>query len=255
MPNHGAVGSPSTGTRLVVGLQPVREAIRVRAVALRRVALEQRPSRQLEALAQFARDQGVRRVDRVGRSELDRACRGIAHQGAIAWAPPLELADPEPLLRRPTLLGIALDGVEDPQNFGALVRSAVALCGAPVFWGIHSSAPLSPAMFRASAGAVEHAVLCQVRSLRELLTQATAAGVCTIGLDAHAQQTLASMDLTGPTLLVLGGEHKGISRGVRAACTRLACLGRLARMDSLNVSVAAGIALYQSIICRANSYT
>ena len=118
-----------------------------------------------DALARFATDQGVTSVRRVPRSVLDQRAHGVAHQGVAALAPELALVELETLARDPALAAIALDGIEDPQNFGAVVRSAVALGGAAVVFGEHSAAPLTPATFRASAGAVEHARLCRVRSL------------------------------------------------------------------------------------------
>jgi 23S rRNA (guanosine2251-2'-O)-methyltransferase len=189
-------------------------------------------------------------VDRVERRELDRAAGGVTHQGALAWAPSLELLVPDDLLARPGLLGIVLDGIEDPQNFGAVLRSAVALGGAPVFWGEHSSAPLSPATFRASAGAVEHAELCRVSSLRGLLADARARGIEVVGLDPRADQPLSSLDLRGPTLLVVGSEHTGLGRSVRLGCSHLARVAPQGELDSLNASVAAGIALYEAMIQR-----
>ena len=148
-------------SRAVCGLQPVREAIRIHGAKLERVLVEtdtREPSSQLEAVARFARDQGAR-VDRVARADLDRIAHGVRHQGAIAFAPALIL---HPLDRLdcegpPPPLIVALDEVQDPQNFGAVIRSAVAMGSTAVMWPEHRSAPLSPATFRASAGAIEHA--------------------------------------------------------------------------------------------------
>jgi 23S rRNA (guanosine2251-2'-O)-methyltransferase len=162
----------------------------------------------------------------------------------------LELFGPDDLLGRPGLLGIVLSGIEDPQNFGAVLRSAVALGRAPVFWGEHSSAPLSAATFRASAGAVEHAELCRVSSLRNLLGDARARGVEVVGLEPRADDLLSSVDLRRPTLIVVGSEHSGLGRGVRGGCSRLARLAPQGPIDSLNASVAAGIALYEALIQR-----
>lgn len=235
--------------RLVSGLQPAREAIRVHRDRIRRVLVESRSQPKLEAVARFARDQGIE-VERVPRATLDRMSGGAAHQGVIAVAPPLELISAEALLADPTLLAIALDGVQDPQNFGAAVRSAVAIANAAVLWGEHSSAPLSPATFRASAGAIEHARLCRVRSLVALLDEAKTQGVGVVGLEASATDLLREVDLKGPTLIVLGGEHEGLGRAVKRACTRVARLLPMFHVDSLNVSVAAAIALYEARVQR-----
>jgi 23S rRNA (guanosine2251-2'-O)-methyltransferase len=243
-------------SRIVAGLQPVREAIRVHGGKLARVHLEAGQSPRLEAVERFARDHGVQIVARVSRGELDRASAGVSHQGVIAWAPPIQLVALSDVLAAPgPLLALALDGIQDPQNFGAVVRSAVGIAQAPLIWGEHGSAPLSTATTRASAGAVEHARLCRVRSLTAALQQVAAEGVAVIGLDAQASQALSETDLTGPTLLVLGGEQLGLGRSVRRACATLASLVRTRGVDSLNASVAAGIALYEATRQRTTSPT
>jgi len=231
--------------RLVLGIQPVREAVRRHGSALRELLIEDRATPKLEALARFAADQGVERLRRVPRSDLDRHARGVAHQGAAAFAPELTLIALDELAADPHLQAIVLDGIEDPQNFGAVVRSAVALGGAAVLWGEHSSAPLTPATFRASAGAIEHARLCRVHSVTGALGTLRERGVNVVGLDGSAVVRLSEVDLSGPSVLVLGSEGEGLGRAVRRACSSLATLGRTVGVDSLNASVAAGIALYE----------
>ena len=244
-------------SRIVVGLQPAREAIRVHGAALERVAIEAGKSPRLDAVERFARDHGVQRIERLRRGDLDRASGGVSHQGVVVWAPPLELAPLESVLAAEgePLLALALDSIQDPQNFGAVLRSAVGIAQAPVIWGEHGSAPLSTATFRASAGAIEHAVLCRVRSLTAALQQAASEGVQVVGLDSQAPLPLSEVDLRGPTLLVLGSEHEGLGRGVRRACTSLAYLVKTRGVESLNASVAVGIALYEATKQRANSST
>ena len=160
--------------RLVYGLQPVREAIRAHGNRVDWVLVQQDGGPKLDALARYAGDQGIK-VQRGPRGDLDRRAAGGRHQGALAGVPDLPLVGVETLpLHDPRSPGeasvlMALDGVMDPQNFGAVLRSAVALGAAAVIWPEHSSAPLSPATFRASAGAVEHATLCRVPSLPDAL--------------------------------------------------------------------------------------
>jgi 23S rRNA (guanosine2251-2'-O)-methyltransferase len=241
------------GPRLVLGLQPVREAVRRHGAALHEVLIDERGSPKLDALARFATDRGVTQVRRVPRSVLDQHARGVSHQGAAALAPELALVELETLAHDPSLAAVALDGIEDPHNFGAVVRSAVALGGAAVVFGEHAAAPLTPATFRASAGAVEHARLCRVRSLTGALGALVSEGVTVVGLDASAPGRLADVDLTGPSVLVLGSEGEGLGRAVRRACTTLASLGTPTFVDSLNASVAAGIALYELSVQRTKS--
>ena len=246
--------APSS-SRLVVGLQAVREAICVHRSLVRRVAIEARTTPRLEAVVRLARDQRAQEVVRVQRSELDRLSRGVSHQGAAAWVPPLALLQLGQVLEDAPLLALALDEIQDPQNFGATVRSAVGLGNAPVLWGEHSSAPLSLATFRASAGAIEHARLCRVRSLRQALEDARECGAQVVGLDVRATTHLHEIELTGPSVLVVGGEHQGIRASLRRVCTCLARLAGMTRIESLNASVAAGIALYEARIQRMKSVT
>lgn len=232
-------------TRLITGLQPVREAIRVHGAKLERVVVEREGGPQIEAVARFATDRGAT-VERATRGDLDRASKGARHQGAIAYAPDLALVELEEIIANlaETPVIIALDEIEDPQNFGAVIRSAVALGASAVIWPEHHSAPLSPATFRASAGAVEHAKLCRVSSLGSAMERLHAAGVRSIGLDATAEKNIADVDAAGPVVLVVGAEGKGLRKPIKRACTELARLPMSGAIDSLNASVAAAIALY-----------
>lgn len=239
----------------MAGLQPVREAILAHGPKVVRVSIEHGESPRLEAVARFATDHGVPEVTREPRALLEALTEGAMHQGVVAWAPELELIAFSDLVVEPALLGMVLDGISDPQNFGAVVRSAVGIAGAAVVWGEHASAPLSLATFRASAGAVEHARLCRVPSLTAALSEARDAGVQVVGLDAQADHALRELDLSTPTLLVLGSEGEGMSRSVRRVLTSTARLAQSGRIGSLNASVAAAIALYESSNQRIKSET
>jgi 23S rRNA (guanosine2251-2'-O)-methyltransferase len=237
-------------SRLICGLQPVREAIRARGARLERVLIEEQDSPQLEALARYARDQGAT-VALIKRAELDRLAKGAKHQGATAFAPDLSLVSLEELEIGPQALVVVLDEIQDPQNFGAVIRSAVAMGASAVLWPEHSSAPLSAATFRASAGAVEHAVLCRVGGLPTALAALEAKGLLVLGLDPQGDTLIDDVDLTGPVALVIGAEGKGLRRGVKAACQRLARLHMPGPIASLNASVAAAVALYETARQRA----
>lgn len=235
-------------TRLVTGLQPVREAIRVHGERVERVLVEDKGGPQIEAVARFARDRGAN-VEHVPRGELDRASKGARHQGAIAFVPELAILGIDELAGGLTAdaVVVALDEIEDPQNFGAVIRSAVALGATAIVWPEHHAAPLSPATFRASAGAVEHARLCRVTSLPSALDHLRSLGALVVGLDANAEKDIGAVgvDGQGPVVLVVGAEGKGLRRPVKRACSELARLPMTGAIDSLNASVAAGIALYE----------
>lgn len=237
----------------MAGLQPVREAILAHGRAVVRVSIEHGDNPRLEAVARFATDHGVGELTREPRALLDALTEGTTHQGVVAWAPELVLLPFAGLLAEPQLLAIALDGISDPQNFGAVVRSAVGIAGAAVVWGEHASAPLSLATFRASAGAVEHARLCRVPSLPSALTEAQAAGVQVVGLDPQAERSLRELPLDRPTLLVLGSEGEGMGKAVRRSLSATARLAQSGRIGSLNASVAAAIALYEAANQRIKS--
>ncbi|HEY2515922.1 MAG TPA: 23S rRNA (guanosine(2251)-2'-O)-methyltransferase RlmB [Polyangiaceae bacterium] len=234
-------------SRFICGLQPVREAIRARGADLEKVLVERGAGddAQLDALARFATDHGVS-VERVGRGDLDRLARGARHQGAVAFAPELHLVEIDDVLAKGDgALVVALDELQDPQNFGAIVRSSVAMGASAVMWPEHRSAPLSPAMFRASAGAVEHATLCRVPSLTQALAVLKAGGMTVVGLDMQGADTIDRAELTGPVVLVIGAEGKGLRKPVKNACDRVVRLPMKGNIASLNASVAAGIALYE----------
>jgi 23S rRNA (guanosine2251-2'-O)-methyltransferase len=233
---------------MICGIQPVREAIRAHGSRLLRVLVERDPqdASALEPLARFAQDQGAA-VERPGRPELDRLARGVRHQGTIAFAPELRLGSLDELVLGERPLLVALDEVQDPQNFGAVLRSSVAMGATAVMWPEHRSAPLSPAAFRASAGAVEYATLCRVPSLPHALEELRARGVSVVGLDMAGAEPLDRIDLTGPTVLVVGAEGKGLRKTVKRVCDSLARLPMPGPIASLNASVALAIALYEAV--------
>jgi 23S rRNA (guanosine2251-2'-O)-methyltransferase len=242
--------------RIICGLQPVREAIRAEGVRLARVlvleAQSAEASPQLEALARFASDHGAH-VERVARSELDRVSRGVRHQGTVAFASELRVTPLHEVALDDRALVVALDEIQDPQNFGAVIRSAVAMTASAVVWPEHRSAPLSPATFRASAGAIEHATLCRVSSLPPALESLRERGLWVVGLDANGPVTIDQVDLARPVAIVVGAEGKGLRKTVKRACDTLARLPMPGPIGSLNASVAVAIALYECVRQRGSA--
>ena len=233
-----------TSKRIVAGVQPVREAIRVHGQHIEKIVVSSSGGPRLDAVARFARDQGID-VERVAKARIDKLARGGRHQGVLAYAPDLKILTVDEVEVSPDTVFVMLDKITDPQNFGAVIRCTVALGGTGIIWGQNQAAPLSAATFRASAGAVEHARLVQTNSLRDALEQLAAQGVQTIALDADAPRSLSEVDLTGPTLLVVGAEDKGVTRGIRRACATTAHLPMPGPIGSLNASVATAVALYE----------
>jgi 23S rRNA (guanosine2251-2'-O)-methyltransferase len=198
-------------------------------------------------------ERGKRRVHRVWRApeisgeELERLCGSPDHQGVVAEVDPYPYADPGALLRREDALLLALDQVQDPRNLGAICRSAEFAGAAGVVIPERRSAEVTAVACKASAGAVEHLDIARVRNVTDWLAEAKQAGFWIWGADAAADQPPWSADLTGPTVLVLGGEGKGIRPRVASACDGVIALPRLGQIDALNVSSAAAALLFEVV--------
>lgn len=201
-------------------------------------------------------ERGRRQVHRVWRApetppaELERLCGSSDHQGVVAEVDPYPYGDPTGMLREGALL-VALDQVQDPRNLGAVCRSAEFAGAAGVVVPERRSASVTPVVCKTSAGAVEHLEVAHVRNLADWLAEAKDAGFWIWGADADAEQAPWSTDLTGSTVIVLGGEGKGLRPRVAAACDGLVALPRGGRVESLNVSVAATALLFEALRQRA----
>lgn len=205
--------------------------------------------------AQLAREARVP-VMRVPRHALDRLVPGSPHQGVVARAaaaPTLELADLLAGLPRTPLLVLA-DGVEDPRNLGALIRSCAAA-------GVHGlvlperrSAGLTPLVARAAAGTLDRVKVARVKNVVRALEDLGKHGIWTLGL-AAGESPLWDADLRRPTCLVVGGEDRGLARLTRERCDALAGIPIAGGVESLNVSVAAGVALFEALRQRSRGAT
>lgn len=202
-------------------------------------------------------ERGRRRVHRVWRApetsagELERLCGSPDHQGVVAEVDPYPYGDPSGLLRKEGALLVVLDQVQDPRNLGAVCRSAEFAGAAGVVVPERRSAAVTAVACKASAGAVEHVEVAHVRNLADWLAEAKEAGFWIWGADADAEQAPWSVDLTGSTILVLGGEGKGLRPRVADSCDGLIALPRLGKVGSLNVSAAATALLFEALRQRA----
>ncbi|MBK5220179.1 MAG: 23S rRNA (guanosine(2251)-2'-O)-methyltransferase RlmB [Thermoleophilia bacterium] len=198
-------------------------------------------------------ERGRRRVHRVWRApetdpaELERLCGSPDHQGVVAEVDPYPYGDAKGLLRRKDALLIALDQVQDPRNLGAVCRSAEVAGAAGLIVPERRSAAITASACKASAGAVEHLQIAHVRNLSDWLAAAKEAGFWIWGADAGAETAPWSVDLSGPTVLVLGGEGKGLRPRVAASCDGLVALPQRGEIDSLNVSAAAAALLFEAL--------
>jgi 23S rRNA (guanosine2251-2'-O)-methyltransferase len=198
-------------------------------------------------------ERGRRRVHQVWKApetdvfELERLCGSPDHQGIVAEVDTYPYGDPVGMLRREGALLVALDQVQDPRNLGAVCRSAEAAGAAGLVIPERRSAAVTPAACKASAGAVEHLEIAHVRNLADWLAAAKEAGFWIWGADAEGNQAPWDADLTGSTVLVLGGEGKGLRPRVAASCDGLLALPQRGQIDSLNVSAAATALLFEAL--------
>ena len=230
--------------RLVVGVHPVREALR--AGGVQEVRVGQRADSRVADIVRLAEADGVP-VIRVDGADLDRLAAGQRHQGVLAtladaprrWTlEQLVAADPRPLI-------VILDGVEDPHNVGAILRTADAVGATGVVRQDRHAAALGPAAARSSAGAVAHVRIAEVVNIVRAIETLKALGVWVVGLDAEGAQAYGTVDYRPGTALVVGAEGEGLRRLVREHCDFVVALPMRGHVGSLNVSVAAGVLLYE----------
>jgi 23S rRNA (guanosine2251-2'-O)-methyltransferase len=232
---------------IVYGFNPVMEALR--AGRVRRIRVGRRADRRVEEALAVARQRGVP-VERVDDAVLERAARGGVHQGVLAEvdAPRdygiAELvaatAPAQPLL-------VVLDGVEDPHNVGAILRTVDAAGAHGVIRQARHAASLDGIVAKASAGAVTSVRVATVVNIARAVEELKEVGVWTVGLAGDAPDRYDAIDLTVSTAIVLGAEGTGLRRLVRERCDRLASIPMAGTVESLNVSVAAGVMLFEAV--------
>ena len=218
---------------IVYGRNPVREAIR-----------GPRPVARVWATRNAAREPWLRDPVVVASEEIERLCGSSAHQGVCADVGPFRYATAEQLLTVPEPLIVALDQVQDPQNLGAICRTAECAGATGVVLPERRSAEVTPAVCKASAGAVEHIPIAVVRNLTDFMVQAKAAGLWCYGADASADVGYGSVDWSGGVVLALGSEGRGLRPRVARACDALVSIPLRGRIESLSVASAAAVLLY-----------
>jgi 23S rRNA (guanosine2251-2'-O)-methyltransferase len=235
----------------VFGLHAVRSLLeRSPARVSVLLALESRADARMQAILQLAEKANVP-VRRVARAELDERVPGVSHQGVVAEmsvaAALSESELPQFLdgLGRPPFL-LILDGVQDPHNLGACLRSADAAGVDAVILPKDRSAPLNATARKVACGAAETVPVVRVTNLARTLRAIRDAGVWLYGAAGEARQVLYDVDLSGPVALVLGGEGKGLRRLTREHCDALMAIPLAGSVSSLNVSVATGICLFEA---------
>src|SRR6476646_5140076 len=230
----------------IYGIHPVIEALRAKRVTALRVSF--RSDDRLNDVVRLAEQQGIP-VRRAKVAELDRFAKGGAHQGVVADVHDAVHLSVEDLVTgaKGAPLIVVLDQIEDPHNVGAILRTVDAAGADGVVRQSRHAAPLDGAAAKVSAGAVSHVKKAEVGNVARALEILKDAGVWTVGLAGDAPQAYDAIDLTGPTAIVVGAEGAGLRRLVRERCDWLASIPMHGHVQSLNVSVATGIALFEAL--------
>ena len=231
---------------IIYGINPVLEALRAGRVKELRVG--DKSSERIRDLIAFAREQRVA-VKTMQPDVLARQSRGGVHQGVVAEVDDAGRYSVEELVRGApsAALIVVLDGIEDPHNLGAILRTADAAGVDGVVIQSRRSAALDGAAAKASAGAVAHIKIAEVVNIARAIDELKEAGVWTVGLAGEGTTTYDAIDYTTPTAIVLGAEGAGLRRLVRERCDFLAAIPMSGHVSSLNVSVAAGVALFEAV--------
>lgn len=231
---------------LIYGINPVLEALKAGRVT--RLRVSERGSARLAEILRLASDQEVA-VRRVDVATLSREARGQVHQGVVAELRAAQSYSVADLVRGAigAPLIVVLDSIEDPHNVGAILRTADAAGADGVIRQTRRAAPLEGAAAKASAGAVAHVRIAEVVNIARAIDELKELGVWSVGLAGDASRRYDQIDLTAPTALVLGAEGTGLRRLVRDRCDLLAAIPMQGHVQSLNVSVAAGIGLFEAV--------
>jgi 23S rRNA (guanosine2251-2'-O)-methyltransferase len=237
---------------LIYGINPVIEALR--AARVTSISVSPRADDRLTQVVRLAEERGVA-VRRLSLDELERLAGGASHrhQGVVA-----DVQEPGSYSVEDLVIGatgapliLVLDGIEDPHNVGAILRSLDAAGGDGLVRQSRHAARLDGAAAKASAGAVAHVKVAEVVNIARAVEVLKDAGVWTVGLAGDAPKRYDEVDLTLPTAFVVGAEGTGLRRLVRERCDWLVSIPMAGHVQSLNVSVAAGIALFEAVRQRA----
>ncbi|HVS89668.1 MAG TPA: 23S rRNA (guanosine(2251)-2'-O)-methyltransferase RlmB [Candidatus Acidoferrum sp.] len=238
----------------LTGIHAVREALEAGHALDRIVIARGRQDTRVEEIVQLARERNIplRFEDR---TQIDRLAGSKDHQGVVAVAAARAAATLEDILAAANAgaghgqkgLIVLLDGVEDPHNLGAIIRTALASGAHGVVIPERRSAGLTDTVARASAGALAHLPVAKVTNLAQTMEELKEAGYWLIGLDEHADKSYTEADYTSPVGIILGGEGKGLHDLTRKRCDFVISLPTTGPVKSLNVSVAAGVVLFEAL--------
>ena len=244
------LSSTCLNPNFIYGLHAVEEALKARARTISHVTVaRERSDLKLQRIIDACRTAGIQ-VRFEPRHQLDRMARTAAHQGVVASVTEKPYADVEDLLasrRGSHAFIVVLDGVEDPHNLGAILRTADAAGADGVVIPERRAAGVTPTVTKASAGASEHLPVARVTNISRTVEELKTNNIWTVGLDERGQQSYDQVDYKMDCALILGAEGKGLHDLVRRKCDFLVRIPMLGSVPSLNVSVAAGVVMYEIV--------
>ena len=255
-PRRGAPSGPrraparereGVGGDQVEGRHAVLELLRAKRRPVRKIfiAEAQDASDVLDAIEFEAQRQRIP-VSLISMTRLDREAKTEGHQGVMAIAQDLNTVSLDDLLKVAKPFLLVCDGVTDPRNLGAMLRSADGAGVTGVILPRHRSARISPSVTKTAAGAIEYLTFCDVGGIPTAIDQLNRAGVLTVGLAGEAKDSLYKLDLGGgPVAIVVGGEEKGLSALTRKRCATVVSIPQVGRINSLNAGVAVSVAAFE----------
>lgn len=238
-------------SELIAGRNPVREALKA-GRPINKVVMAKGPlNGPLGEIHRLSRERNIP-VQMVERANLDKLNPCVPHQGVIAYAAAKEYVEVEDILEVARQKGedpfiILLDEINDPHNLGAIIRTVDAAGAHGVIIPQRRSVPLTSTVAKASAGALEYVPVARVTNLDQTIRQLQEQGLWVVGADMDGSEVFWDSKLTGPLLLIIGGEGKGIGRLIKNRCDLLVRLPMAGRVGSLNASVAAALLVYEVV--------
>ena len=229
--------------RVTLGIHPVREALRGGRALDKVLVAKGAAGPRIQEIVELCRERSIP-VRFEPRETLDRASKGVSHQGVIAFGAVHGYAELDTVAASARLL-VALDGVEDPHNLGAILRTAHAAGADAVIVTERRAAPLTETVDRAAAGALAYLPVARVTNLSRALEDLKSRGYWIYGLDERGTELYDRVQYAKPSVLVLGGEGKGLHQGIQKHCDVLVRIPMAGAVSSLNVSVAAGVVLFE----------
>ncbi|MCF0154424.1 MAG: 23S rRNA (guanosine(2251)-2'-O)-methyltransferase RlmB [Veillonella sp.] len=233
----------------IVGRNAVKEALRGERSVQRLLVADDKAQNSLRDIVALAKKQHIE-VRLVPQKQLAKYAEEVPHQGVVAFVNAIQFKDLGEVLQETTdqaPLLILTDGVEDPHNMGAIIRTAECIGATAVLVPKRHNAPINATVAKTSAGAVELMPIVQVGNVAQTIKQLQKQGFWVMGAHMEGDRTLYEADMTLPTVLVIGNEGKGISRIVKEACDFLVTIPMYGSLNSLNASVAAAVLMYEAV--------